>query len=556
MAHVAPAAVIVLAAGEGTRMMSDVPKVLHRLAGRTLLGHALHAAQGLSPERITVVVRHARELVATHALEIDPAILVADQDAVPGTGRAVQCALSVIDAAEHARRAVIDGVPLGAEGQGVGDGISGPVVVIAGDVPLLDSGTLGELLAAHVADNNAVTVLTTEVLDPTGYGRIVRDRDTGAVTAVIEERDATEAQRAITEINSSIYVFDADVLREALGEVTAHNAQGEIYLTDVLGIAHGRGLSVRAVQSDDPIVAEGVNDRYQLAVLGAELNRRILSDWMRRGVTVVDPTSTWVDVDVDLAKDVTLLPGVQLLGTTTVAKGATVGPDTTLTDVEVGERATVIRTHGSLAVIGEGATVGPFAYLRPGTELGAGGKIGTFVEVKNGKIGAGTKVPHLSYVGDATIGERTNIGAGTIFVNYDGVKKHHTTVGDAARTGANNIFIAPVSIGDGAYTAGGTVVRYDVPAGALAVSAGTQRLIDGWVERRRPGTEAADVARQRREESQNTGETLGRQARAEQARAESHVSTPAPSLPFDTSAHGYRVPETQPLTDPESGPTS
>ncbi len=538
-------------------MMSDVPKVLHRLAGRTLLGHALHAAQGLSPERITVVVRHARESVAAHALEIDPAILVADQDDVPGTGRAVQCALSVIDAADQARRAVSDGVPLGAEGQGLGEGVTGPVVVIAGDVPLLDSGTLSELLAAHVADGNAVTVLTTQVPDPTGYGRIVRDQASGEVIAVVEDRDASEDQRAITEINSSIYVFDAGLLREALREVTTHNAQGEIYLTDVLAIAHGRGLPVRAVQSDDPVIVEGVNDRYQLAVLGAELNRRLLIEWMRRGVTVVDPTSTWVDVDVELARDVTLLPGVQLLGATSVGAGATVGPDTTLTDVEVGSRAHVIRTHGSLAVIGEDATVGPFAYLRPGTDLGAGGKIGTFVEVKNGKIGAGTKVPHLSYVGDATIGERTNIGAGTIFVNYDGVNKHHTTVGDAARTGANNIFIAPVSIGDGAYTAGGTVVRFDVPSGALAVSAGPQRLIDGWVERRRPGTEAAAVAQQRRQESHESGETLGSQAKAEQARAESHGAQRVPTAPVDiSSVHGYRVPEPPTPSNPESGLTS
>lgn len=328
--------------------------------------------------------------------------------------------------------------------------------------------------------------------------------------------------------------------------------QGEIYLTDVVAIAHQQGLPVRAVKSDDPMVVEGVNDRAQLAILGAELNRRVLNDWMQRGVTVVDPATTWIDVDVDLAQDVTLLPGVQLHGATSVAKGATIGPDTTLTDVEVGENATIIRTHGSLAVIGAGATVGPFAYLRPGTELGEAGKIGTFVEVKNGKIGKGTKVPHLSYVGDATIGEGTNIGAGTIFVNYDGVNKHHTTVGDGARTGANNIFIAPVTIGDGAYTAGGTVVRYEVPAGALAVSAGRQRNIDGWVERRRPGTAAADIARKARGGQGTDGGGLSRQAREEQARAQQRGSQAPPATPVDGAGFGYRI-QTPPFGTPVGG---
>ncbi|GAA2521631.1 bifunctional UDP-N-acetylglucosamine diphosphorylase/glucosamine-1-phosphate N-acetyltransferase GlmU [Rarobacter incanus] len=544
MAQAAPAAVIILAAGAGTRMVSRTPKVLHRIGGRSLLGHAIHAAQGLDPQRIAVVVRHERDAVAQHAIEINPDILIADQDNVPGTGRAVQCGLSTLDAAVKARAVALSGAPLDAEGIVSTTQVCGPVVVIAGDVPLLDAATLGELVAAHKADGNAVTILTTEVADPTGYGRIVRDPATGSVAAIVEEKDATDGQRLIREINSSVYVFDAELLRDALTLVTPHNAQGEFYLTDVVAIAHGRGLPVRAVQSDDPVIVEGVNDREQLAVLGAELNRRILADWMRRGVTVVDPATTWVDVDVELAQDVTLLPGVQLHGASTVGVGATIGPDTTLTDVEIGPDATVIRTHGSLAVIGAGATVGPFAYLRPGTELGERGKIGTFVEVKNGKIGEGTKVPHLSYVGDATIGKHTNIGAGTIFVNYDGVNKHHSTVGDGARTGANNIFIAPVSVGDGAYTAGGTVVRYPVPAGALAVSAGRQRNIDGWVERRRPGTEAADIARQAREsEAPQESSTLGRQAREEQARAgsASHPVTPADGTPF-----GYRIPDAPP----------
>ena len=520
-------AVIVLAAGAGTRMRSATPKVLHRLAGRSMLGHAIHAAQGLEPWRIAVVVRHERDAVAAHALDLDPSVLVADQDEIPGTGRAVHCGLRALDGAVQAQQVIAAG---GAEV--VADGsLTGEVVVLAGDVPLLDSGTLAELLAAHRESGNAVTVLTTVVDDPTGYGRIVRDTGTGAVTAIVEERDADEAQRAITEINSSVYVFDAGLLREALAEIGTDNDQGEVYLTDVVAVAHERGLGVRAVQTDDPLAVEGVNDRAQLAVLARVLNERILREWMLQGVTVVDPATTWVDVDVDLARDVTLLPGVQLHGATSVAEGATIGPDTTLTDVEVGPGATVTRSHGSLAVIGAGATVGPFSYLRPGSELGESGKIGAFVEVKNAKIGKGSKVPHLSYVGDATIGERSNIGAGTIFVNYDGVNKHHSTVGDAARTGANNIFIAPVSVGSGAYTGGGTVVRFDVPDGALAVSAGNQRIIEGWTERRRPGTESAEVAARLRQESGTSAPVLGSQARAEQERAGSGSSSLTPSEP-------------------------
>ncbi|MFH5824426.1 bifunctional UDP-N-acetylglucosamine diphosphorylase/glucosamine-1-phosphate N-acetyltransferase GlmU [Georgenia sp. AZ-5] len=479
-----PAAVVVLAAGEGTRMRSRTPKVLHRIGGRSLLGHALTAARGVDPARLAVVVRHERDRVAEHALAVDPDALVVDQDEVPGTGRAVSCALGALDAAVRGA-SVADG---GDERRA----LEGAVLVMAGDTPLLDAGTLAELLRAHTEDGNAVTVLTTTVADPYGYGRVLREG--GAVVGIVEERDATEEQRAITEINTSTYVFDAAVLREALGAVGQDNDQGEVYLTDVVALAHRRGLPVRAISVDDSVLVEGVNDRVQLAALGAELNRRTLERWMREGVTVVDPGSTWVDVDVELARDVTLLPGTQLHGATTVGEGATVGPDTTLTDVRVGAGASVVRTHGSGAVIEDGASVGPFAYLRPGAHLGAAGKIGTFVEVKNAQIGAGAKVPHLTYVGDAEIGEGTNIGASSVFVNYDGVAKHRTRIGAHARTGSDNMFVAPVTVGDGAYTGAGTTVREDVPPGALAISGGPQRNIEGWVLRRRPGTDSAAAA--------------------------------------------------------------
>lgn len=532
-----PAAVIVLAAGVGTRMRSETPKVLHSLAGRTLLGHALAAARELEPDRIVVVVRHGRDQVAAHALAVDPRVLIADQDDIPGTGRAVQCALSVLDAAALASAALADragvGHPDDAGPKQVvrPKQVVGPVVVLAGDIPLLDGATLAELLAAHRADGNAVTVLTAELADASGYGRIIRDRGTGEVVAVVEECDATEEQRAIREINSSVYVFDAKVLRSALGRIGRDNAQGEVYLTDVLALARADGGAVRAVRSDDPVAVEGVNDRAQLAVLGAELNRRLVSDWMIAGVTVIDPATTWVDVTVELEPDVTLEPGVQLRGATVVRRGATVGPDSTLVDVVVGAGATVVRSHACAATIGAGAVVGPFSYLRPGTDLGAAGKIGAFVETKNASIGAGSKVPHLSYVGDATIGEGSNIGAATIFVNYDGVAKHQTTVGSHVRIGSDNTLVAPVSIGDGAYTGAGSVIRRDVPPGALGVNTAPQRNVDGWVLRRRPGTAAAEAA-EKAAGHENSGPVLSPQALVERTSAERCAGTsPLPEVP-------------------------
>ena len=433
MSPTRPAAVVVLAAGEGTRMRSDTPKVLHRIGGRSLLGHAMAAARALDPEHLVVVVRHERERVAAHIREVDPGAVVADQDELKGTARAVACGLA----------------PLGP--------LTGTVVVTYGDVPLLDDATLRDLVAAHDASGSAVTVLTARVADPTGYGRVLRDA-AGDVVAIVEHKDADDAQRAVDEINSGIYAFDAAVLADALGRIRADNAQGELYLTDVLAVARADGHRVAAVTTGDVWQVEGVNDRVQLAALGGELNRRVLTDWMRAGVTVVDPASTWVDVTVELAPDVTLLPGTQLHGATRVAGGATIGPDTTLTDCEIGPGAGVIRTHGSGATIGAGASVGPFSYLRPGTVLGERGKIGAYVEAKNAVIGTGSKVPHLTYVGDAEIGEHSNIGAATVFVNYDGVQKHRTVVGDHVRVGSDTMLVAPVTIGDGAYTAAGSVV--------------------------------------------------------------------------------------------------
>jgi bifunctional UDP-N-acetylglucosamine pyrophosphorylase/glucosamine-1-phosphate N-acetyltransferase len=468
--------VIVLAAGGGTRMKSKTMKVLHPIGGRSMIGHVLVAAQALDPEQVVAVVGHQREAVGAHIHESFPDVVLAVQEEQHGTGHAVRMAVEAVEAATQDGR-----------------GMVGTVVVAYGDTPLLRGDSLRDFADEHEAAQRAVSILSGIVVDPFGYGRVLRN-DEGDVEAIVEEKDATAEQREVREINSGILAFDAEFLRSALPRIGNDNAKGEYYLTDTIAIAREDGLTVGAYAIDDVMQTEGVNDRVQLARIGAELNRRIVEGWMREGVTVMDPATTWIDADVVLGADVTILPGTQLLGATVVGEDAVVGPDTTLKDCEIGPRARVVRTQGELAVIGGDATVGPFSYLRPGTVLGARGKIGGFVETKNAVIGDGAKVPHLSYVGDAEIGEGTNIGAGTIFANYDGVNKHRTKIGKHARTSSNNTFVAPVEIGDGAATGAGTVVRQDVPPGALAVSAGPQRVIEGWALAKRPGTAQAEAA--------------------------------------------------------------
>ena len=469
-------AVLVLAAGPGTRMRSDTPKVLHTLGGRSMLSHSLHAITKVAPQHLVVVLGHDHQriapLVAELAAALGRTIDVALQDRPRGTGDAVRCGLSALP-----------------------DDYTGIVVVTAGDTPLLDADTLADLIAAHAGVSAAVTVLTTTLSDPHGYGRILRTQD-NEVMAIVEHADATPSQREIREVNTGVYAFDVAALRSALSRLSANNAQQELYLTDVLAIVRGDGRTVQARHVDDSALVAGVNNRVQLAELGAELNRRVVAAHQMSGVTIVDPATTWIDVDVTIGRDTVIHPGTQLHGRTRVGSRCVVGPDTTLADVSVGDDASVVRTHGSSSSIGAGATVGPFAYLRPGTVLGADGKLGAFVETKNSVIGAGTKVPHLTYVGDADIGEHSNIGASSVFVNYDGETKRRTTIGSHVRTGSDTMFVAPVTIGDGAYTGAGTVIRDDVPPGALAVSAGPQRNIEGWVQRKRPGSAAAQAASQ------------------------------------------------------------
>jgi bifunctional UDP-N-acetylglucosamine pyrophosphorylase/glucosamine-1-phosphate N-acetyltransferase len=463
--------VVVLAAGGGTRMKSKTMKVLHHIGGRSMIGHVLTAVRSVEPHRVVAVIGHQREQVGPHIQGLVPDAVLAVQEVLDGTGGAVRVAMEVSGTTR------------------------GTVVVATGDTPLLEGESLRRFVADHRAAEQVVSILSGVVPNPFGYGRILRN-DEGDVEAIVEEKDATPDQRDISEISSGILAFDAEFLVDALPRLTNDNAKGEFYLTDTVKIAREDGLTVGAFPIDDVMQTEGANDRVQLAEMGKELNRRIVTRWMLEGVTVMDPATTWIDADVKLDPDVTLLPGVQLLGATVVAEDAVIGPDTTLKDCEVGSGARVVRAHAELAVIGDRSSVGPFAYLRPGTILDAEGKIGTFVETKNSHIGIGAKVPHLSYVGDAEIGEKANIGAGTIFANYDGVAKHRTRVGRWFRGGSNNTFVAPVELGDGASTGGGTVVRRNVPPGALAVSGGPQRNLDGWAVSRRAGTPQAQAAQQ------------------------------------------------------------
>jgi len=480
---VRPAAVLILAAGEGTRMKSATPKVLHTLGGRSMVGHAVATARGVSPERLVVVVGHSRERLVEHLAGIDPEIRTVVQEVQNGTGHAVRVAMEAVTAQDG--------------------GIDGTVVVTYGDTPLLTAQTVAELIAAHEGAGNAATLLTAVPDDPTGYGRVLRDG--AAIVRVVEQKDATAEQRAIREINSGVYAFDAKLLMAALARLTASNAQGEEYLTDVVEILVGDGQAVGGLQVADPREILGANDRLQLAGLRRILNDRIAAHWMLEGVTVVDPATTWIDVDVQLDRDVELLPNIQLHGATRVETGARVGPNCTLTDTLVGAGARVTNTTSEGAQIGPEATVGPYTYLRPGTKLGRGAKAGGFVEMKNAQVGADSKVPHLSYIGDARIGVGSNIGAGTITANYDGVAKHRTEIGDHAFVGSDSVLIAPASVADGAYVAAGSAVTDPVPPGAIGIARGRQSNIEGWVERRRAGTRSAAAAKAARERESEDG---------------------------------------------------
>ncbi|MFZ2227984.1 MAG: bifunctional UDP-N-acetylglucosamine diphosphorylase/glucosamine-1-phosphate N-acetyltransferase GlmU [Candidatus Nanopelagicaceae bacterium] len=470
--------VIVLAAGEGTRMKSTTPKVLHTIAGQSLLGHVLTSVDLLAPAEVRVVIGAGRERVQEHLEKISPNSLAVVQEHRGGTGHAVQIALASAEP-------------------------KGTVLIVAGDTPLLSSETLRQLVAAHNEGRFAATVLTAELPDPTGYGRVIRSEN-GDLVRIVEERDASEVEKEIDEINSGVYVFDLAKLHRAIAKLTDDNAQGELYLTQVIEILRADNERVVPILTPDYIEILGINDRVQMAECAAIMRDQINDAFMRAGVSMIDPTTTWIDTSVKIAPDAIIYPGTAISGNSVIAEGAIIGPRSTLIDCNVAARATVIESFCNGATIGVEASVGPFTYLRPGSVLGRKSRTGAYVEMKNATLGEGSKVPHLSYVGDATIGEGTNIGAATVFVNYDGVEKHHTTVGDHVRIGSDTMLVAPISIGDGAYTAAGSVITEDVPPGAIGVGRAKQRNVLGWVLRKRPGTKSADAAESSSEKGKPT----------------------------------------------------
>jgi len=458
-----PISAVVLAAGEGTRMRSAVPKVLHPLCGRAMLLHVIDCLVGLPLDRIVVVVGQGADTiikVVRDHVSTDIPIEFVEQRVPRGTGDATSVALTAFSDA-------ID---------------DDDVIVCSADVPLLRSETLAGLATEHRLSDAAATMLTAVLDDPTGYGRIIRDAR-GNVERIVEQTDANDEELAITEVNPSIYCFRRAFLAPALRRVSPENAQGEYYLTDVIEVLRATGHVVIGVPASDPDEILGVNDRAQLAHAEAILRHRINDRWMRAGVTMVDPAHTYVDATVELAPDVRLLPGTMLEGRTTVARGAVVGPNARLVDTVVGEEAVVEASVARDTEIGPGVRVGPFAHLRAGTRLARDAKVGSFVETKNADVGEGAKIPHLAYVGDAEVGAGANIGAGTITANYDGRRKHRTRIGAGAHTGSNSVLVAPVELGDGAYTAAGAVVTRDVPPRALARGV-PARIVEGWADSR------------------------------------------------------------------------
>jgi len=454
---------IVLAAGFGKRMNSSTPKVLHPICGVPMLGHVLETVQELKPTQIITVVGHGKERVTKYLNSEFKKVKIVVQQQQKGTGHAVQTALAQMKTSK------------------------GLVLITAGDTPLLTSDSLVRLVTA--AKESKAAVLTADLPDPTGYGRIIRLAS--MVDRIVEQSDATAEELEITEINTGVYVFDIEILKKAITQLKANNKQGEIYLTDVIAVINNMGESVTAVMCEDYLEALGINDRSQLALAQQILQQTINEYWMSQGVSMRNPDSVVIDVNVELGQDVFLDNNTHLLGNTQIGNNSIIGPDTMLKDCVVGTNSHVLRTTAMGAKIGNNCEIGPYTYLRPGTVLKNGVKAGAYVEIKNSTIGEGSKVPHLSYVGDATIGIETNIGAATVFVNYDGVQKHKTVVGDHVKIGSDTMLVAPVKIGDGAYTAAGSVITENVPAGALGVERTKQRNIEGWVARKRGKTKSA-----------------------------------------------------------------
>jgi bifunctional UDP-N-acetylglucosamine pyrophosphorylase / glucosamine-1-phosphate N-acetyltransferase len=446
-----------MAAGEGTRMRSSLPKMLHPVCGQPMVAWPILAAREAGAGRVAVIVSPGRDLSPA----LPEGTETIEQPQADGTGGAIRAALPLIEEAES-------------------------VLILSGDVPLIGTDTIAALLAAHEASSAAATMLTIELDEPAAYGRVLRGPG-GEVERVVEAKaagDADVSEMAIREINAGTYVFDAAPLAAALAGLSNDNAQGEYYLPDVFPALREAGHTVAAHLADDLAVTMGVNNRADLAAVEAEARDRILTAHMLAGVTVVDPASTWIDAGVEIGADARIEPATSLRGATEIGGGAVVGPLTTLVDTAVGAGSTVIHSYLVECEVRDGCSVGPFAYLRPGAVLHDGAKAGTFVEIKNSEVGEGTKVPHLAYVGDAEIGPGSNLGAGTITANYDGFRKNRTVIGRDVRIGVDTMLVAPVEVGDAAYTGAGAVIKDDVPEGALAVSENAQRNIDGYAARK------------------------------------------------------------------------
>jgi bifunctional UDP-N-acetylglucosamine pyrophosphorylase / glucosamine-1-phosphate N-acetyltransferase len=449
--------VLIMAAGEGTRMRSSLPKVLHPVCGRPMVAWPVFAARQAGADRVAVIVSPERDLSGALPDGVETVV----QPEADGTGGAARAALQLIRESET-------------------------VVVLSGDHPAIAPETVRGLIDAHRDDAAGATLVTMELDDPGSYGRIVRDGD-GRVARIVETKeptDATPEELAIREINTGTYAFAAAPLAEALGEISNDNSQGEYYIGDVLPLFRDEGLAIIAHRADDHGVTLGVNTRADLARAAQALRERILDHHMLAGVTVVDPAATWIDADVEIEPDVTIEPGSMLRGPTRIGGGSTIGPFTTLAMCTIGARASIVHSHLTDCEVLDGCTVGPFTYIRPGTRLGEGAKAGAYVEIKNTDVGARAKVPHLSYLGDAEVGEGSNIGAGSITANYDGFRKHRTVIGRAVRIGVDTALIAPVHVGDDAYTGAGSVIAEDVPPGALGISRPEQRNVEGYAGKR------------------------------------------------------------------------
>jgi bifunctional UDP-N-acetylglucosamine pyrophosphorylase/glucosamine-1-phosphate N-acetyltransferase len=446
-----------MAAGQGTRMRSALPKVLHEVCGRPMVAWPIIAAKEAGAGRVCVIVSPDRDLSAVLPNGTETIV----QPEADGTGGALRAAADVVRASDT-------------------------VLILSGDHPLVSAEIIDELVTTHRDSEAAATVMTTEMDDPGTYGRIVRGSN-GDIERIVEAKapgDATPEELAIKEVNAGTYAFAGASLADALDRLTNDNAQGEYYLGDVLPILRESGLRVAAYSAPDPGVNLGINDRADLARVADEARRRILIGLMRSGVTIEDPGATWIDADVEIAADTTILPGSTLRGSSSIGAGSTIGPMTTLIDSRVGERASVVHSYLTGCEVANEATVGPFAYLRPDARIGEGAKAGTFVEIKNSEIGAGAKVPHLSYIGDAEVGEGSNLGASTVTANYDGRRKNRTKIGKNVHTGVDTTFVAPVEVGDDAYTGAGSVITDDVPPGALGISRADQKNVEGYAAKK------------------------------------------------------------------------